>query len=41
MKFKLFIIIIVLIFITSCENKGKYIDVGPVLVDENLLPKNK
>lgn len=31
----------ILIFITACENKGNYVDVGPVLVDENLLTKDK
>jgi len=41
MKFKSFIIIFILIFITACENKGNYVDVGPVLVDENLIPKDK
>jgi len=41
MKFKIFIIIFILMFITACENKGNYVDVGPALVDENLLPKSK
>ena len=39
MKFKIIIILIILIFITACENKSNYVDVGPVLVDENLLPQ--
>lgn len=41
MKFKIIIISMILIFITACENKGNYVDVGPVLVDENLLTKDK
>jgi len=41
MKFKIIITILILIFITACEDKGNYVDVGPVLVDENLLPKDK
>ena len=41
MKIKTIIILTILIFITACENKGNYVDVGPVLVDENLIPKDK
>lgn len=39
MKFKIFIIIFILMFITACENKGNYVNVGPVVVDEQLLPE--
>jgi len=41
MDFKIIIILTILIFITACEKKGNYVDVGPALVDENLLPKSK
>lgn len=37
MNFKIIFLITLLTFVTACENKGNYVDIGPVLVDENLI----